>query len=33
MKEIIFNRKVYKSYQDFYADVYEKLDGKRELGL
>ena len=29
MKEIIFNRKVYKSYQDFYADVYEKLDGKR----
>ena len=28
MKEIIFNRNDYKSYQDFYADVYEKLDGK-----
>lgn len=28
MKEIIFNRKDYKSYEDFYADVYDKLDGK-----
>lgn len=29
MKEIIFNRKNYKSYKDFYADAYGKLDGKR----
>lgn len=27
MKEIIFNRKAYNSYKDFYCDVYDKLDG------
>lgn len=29
MKEIMFNRKDFKSYENFYADVYKKLDGKR----
>ncbi len=28
MKEIIFNRKDYQSYRNFYADVYNKLDGQ-----
>ena len=27
MKEIIFNRKNYKSYKDFYTQVYNDLDG------
>lgn len=28
MKEIIFNRKNYKSYKDFYIQLYKDLDGK-----
>lgn len=28
MKEIIFNRKAYKTYEDFYLDLYNKLNGK-----
>ena len=28
MKEITFNKNNYKSYQDFYSDIYLKLDGK-----
>ena len=27
MKEIIFNRKDYKSYKDFYTQIYKDLDG------
>lgn len=28
MKEIMFNRKDYKSYKDFYTQIYKDLDGK-----
>ena len=28
MKEIIFNRKNYNSYKDFYTQIYKDLDGK-----
>ena len=28
MKEIILNRKDYKSYKDCYTDIYNKFDGK-----
>ncbi len=31
MKEIVFNRKDYQSYKDFYEDVYNKLDGQENL--
>ncbi len=27
--EVIFNRKDYRTYKDFYKDIYEKMDGKR----
>ncbi len=28
MKEIVFNRKNYKTYKDFYTQIYKDLDGK-----
>ena len=28
MKEIIFNKKYYKSYKDFYTQIYKDLEGK-----
>ena len=28
MKEVIFNRKNYNSYKDFYTQIYKDLDGK-----
>lgn len=28
MKEIVFNRKSYNTFKDFYHDVYNKLEGK-----
>lgn len=28
MKEIIFNKQMYESYKDFYAQIYKDLDGK-----
>ncbi len=28
MKEIIFNKKKYKSYKDFYSQIYRELNGK-----
>ncbi len=31
MKEIIFNRKDYKSYKDFYTQIYKDLDGKSNM--
>ncbi len=31
MKEIIFNRKNYKSYEDFYKQIYKELDGKHNI--
>ncbi len=31
MKEIIFDRKHYKSYKDFYTQIYNELDGKNNL--
>ena len=30
-KEVIFNKKDYKSYKDFYTEIYEKLDGKNTI--
>lgn len=30
-KEIIFDRKKYKSYKDFYTQIYKELDGKHNL--
>ncbi len=29
MKEIIFNRKNYKSYKDFYTQIYKDLEGNK----
>lgn len=31
MKEIIFDRKNYKSYKDFYTQIYRDLDGKNTI--
>ena len=31
MKEFIFNRKNYKSYKDFYTQIYRDLDGKNTI--
>ncbi len=31
MKEIIFNRKNYNSYKDFYTQIYKDLDGKHMI--
>lgn len=31
MKEIIFNKKDYKSYKDFYIDICKKMDAKNNL--
>ncbi len=31
MKEVIFNRKDYKNYKEFYEDVFNKLDGKNNI--
>ena len=31
MKEIIFNRKNYNSYKNFYTQIYDDLDGKNTI--